>query len=208
MASLVKLTGEAGACPTWPTGLKTAEEMSAEVGVPAGRLLSLAEQCVIPHYRIDGGTPMFRMSQVKQWVAENLMHHCAGDNTHIPLLLVNDNTRPDYASLPRALAAISDKVHEFPMSCFVPGIYFLCRDREILYVGQSVCVAARVPNHGDKLRQADRIFFLPVPYEQLDNVENALIRHLRPPLNRTPGQRATRAVADVLANIGMSEETQ
>jgi hypothetical protein len=62
------------------------------------------------------------------------------------------------------------------------GIYFLCRDAALLYVGQSRNATARVAEHS-KRYELDSVFFLPWPADDLNRLEAALIRALRPPLN-------------------------
>lgn len=63
------------------------------------------------------------------------------------------------------------------------GIYFLVRGATVVYVGQSVNIAARVGQHTDKPH--DRVFYLEVARPYLNRVENAFISLLRPQYNAT-----------------------
>ena len=64
------------------------------------------------------------------------------------------------------------------------GVYFLLDGEEVVYVGQSVNVYARVANHRESKRFATAIC-IPVPRDELDAVESAFIRRLRPRLNKS-----------------------
>lgn len=67
------------------------------------------------------------------------------------------------------------------------GVYLLYSGGELLYVGQSVNVYARVPQHRDK--SYDRVMFVPCAKEVLDVVESVLIVVLSPKLNGPPPRR-------------------
>lgn len=62
------------------------------------------------------------------------------------------------------------------------GIYFLIKDREIVYVGQSMNVAARVSQH-KKTRDFDSWSWIPCDTQDLLDLERAYIRKFRPELN-------------------------
>ena len=64
------------------------------------------------------------------------------------------------------------------------GIYFLCRDSQVLYAGQSVNAVARISEHIARGVAFDAVFFLPCQAEDLNKIERAFIRYLKPPMNR------------------------
>lgn len=70
-----------------------------------------------------------------------------------------------------------------------PGIYFLFRGSECVYVGRSDCVAARCGQHlrgsGDSPKEFDRAMYAPVTQQLLAQAEFAAIRALNPKYNRT-----------------------
>lgn len=68
-----------------------------------------------------------------------------------------------------------------PMDSF-PGVYFLIRQGEIVYVGQSRNVFYRVPQHTS--RKVDRWAFVPCEPEDLNVVESLYIHLIRPEDNR------------------------
>lgn len=61
------------------------------------------------------------------------------------------------------------------------GVYFLIRGGEVVYVGQSVNVHARISQHKDK--KFDRYAFVPCDADSLDVLESLYIHCLRPGLN-------------------------
>jgi hypothetical protein len=81
------------------------------------------------------------------------------------------------------------------------GVYFLCLDGDVVYVGQSIAVGVRVGSHAGS-KPCDRIFALPVPPSELDAVEGAFIRILKPRLNMHPGPREDRPDRETLKMIG------
>ena len=72
----------------------------------------------------------------------------------------------------------------------IPGVYFLFRNEEIVYVGQSRHVPGRIADHvREKRIPFDRVAFLRVPPEKLLETESYYIDLLWPEENRT-GDRA------------------
>lgn len=80
-----------------------------------------------------------------------------------------------------------NRISEIPInSAYGPsGVYFLCKDKKIVYVGQSKCVFSRINDHKKQKRGLfDSVFFIDLPLSRLDDVETALIRKFNPPLNK------------------------
>lgn len=61
-------------------------------------------------------------------------------------------------------------------------VYFLSKDGEIVYVGQSKSVGGRLRSHRGT-KEFDKVFAISVPAKRLNEVEGALIRLLNPKLN-------------------------
>lgn len=61
------------------------------------------------------------------------------------------------------------------------GVYFLVADKEIVYVGQSVNVYARISAHSDK--KFDSFTVIPCPKAHLNVLESLYIHLFNPPLN-------------------------
>lgn len=61
------------------------------------------------------------------------------------------------------------------------GIYFLIKNSEIIYIGQSVNIFSRLQGH--KSKDYDSVAFIPCPKSQLDILETLYILHYEPKLN-------------------------
>jgi hypothetical protein len=166
----------------WPSGLKGLDDAARDLHPDAGRLLALANSGYVPHFRIDGGPPLFKVSELKRWASANLTTHVEGRALPAPVKVIVPAARvQDHRNVPvslREIVGLCDITGEVTRS----GIYFLCRDNAVLYVGQSVNVAVRVAEHCRRY-EFDSVLFLPWPGDDLNRIEAALIRALRPPLN-------------------------
>ncbi|MHC4316683.1 MAG: GIY-YIG nuclease family protein [Planctomycetota bacterium] len=169
----------------------TAEEVSERVDIRAERLTDLANADVIPHWRIDGGQPLFKLGEVYRWIAENCLKHYEGRDLPFELRIVREP--PTCKSRPPKVLSQMVGLREIPLGDLSPGVYFLCNADRVLYVGQSVNPGKRISEHlngngcgqqkAELLLSIDRVYLLPLPEKSLGEVEGALIRHLRPPLN-------------------------
>jgi hypothetical protein len=131
----------------WPTGLHSLDDAAREIGISSERLRGLADGGYAPHYRIDGGPPQFRFAELKRWAALNLMQHVEGKKLPSSVRVVVEAPRvQDFRRVPTSLREviglcdITDQLRRI-------GIYFLCRDGAVVYVGQSVNVATRTNEH-------------------------------------------------------------
>lgn len=164
----------------WPTNLKSAAEAADELGISEERLMELALAGYAPHWKVDGGPPQFRMQELKAWGARNLTIACGGRPLEVQLRVevapLACNNAPD------SICDIPELV-ELPCAA-QPGIYFLVKNHEVVYVGQSISPLMRIGTHGaSQWKDFDQVFMFPVPQDLLNKVEGALIRWLRPPLN-------------------------
>lgn len=178
--------------------LFTPQGIEQKFGVSAVTLEELAAQGFIPHYRIKGfDKPLFKSAETKTWIAENLIDYRAGESLPAPKIFVLDDEPldPDLLALvPTSIASIRG-LNIFDPSLFV-GIYFLCLKSEVVYVGQSTNIVARIFSHmRDAVKEYDSVYFLRVPASQLDEVENRFIRTLKPAYNKTGKFADVKAVA-------------
>jgi hypothetical protein len=165
----------------WPNGLKSAAEAAEELGLTEERLLELAEAGFAPHWRIDGGPPQFRIQELKSWGARNLAAACTGREMNVTLNIRLEPTPEN--SAPEAIRDIPELMELHGGA--EPGVYFLVKGEEVVYVGQSISPLNRIGTHtANRGKSFDRVFIVPVPCELLDKVEGAMIRWLNPPLNR------------------------
>lgn len=90
-------------------------------------------------------------------------------------------SRPTAA--PAAIAAISSLLAPPAVPVALgPGIYFLCDGPDVVYVGQSTEVYIRVPQHVTT-KVFDRWYWMPALEVELNHIEGAFIRLLRPKYN-------------------------
>lgn len=175
------------------SSLKTAEEVATAVRMSADRLRELAEAQVVPHFRIDGGQPLFNLSGLKEYVRRYLTAVCLGEPLPLNLRPVVQQP-PAPAAIPRALAEVQTRLCEAPSVECAPCVYFLVQAHEIIYVGQSRNLLARLAQHRTEGKRWDRVLYLPVPAECLLKVEAHWIRTLQPALNRA-GRNAPNELA-------------
>ena len=164
-----------------PQGLKLASEITKQTKLTEKRLIELADAQVIPHYRIDGGEPYFNTTEVRNWIAFNLVQKVDGESIY-PINLVaaiGDLTeRP-----PKSIADIPN-LKQVPDN-YEPVVYFLALRDEVVYVGQSISVIARTKDHRRDGKIFDRVYGIPCPRNELDYLENKFIKTLKPILNKT-----------------------
>lgn len=165
--------------------LLTVYGVSRKFNIPIEVLEEVAP--LMPHYSIKGydGMYFFIPGEAKQWIGDNLIRRQEG--VSIPdhsVVVVPEDAHISQIGMPPALAAIRG-LREFHTDMFC-GIYFLCQNEEVVYVGQSVNAVARVKTHeSETCGQFNRMFFLRLPAGQLDEAERRFIRALRPRLNVT-----------------------
>ena len=97
----------------------------------------------------------------------------------------------DPQGLPGELRSFDMPFFSVPQIPVVSGIYFLCLNSVVVYVGQSVNVVSRVMDH-NRTRNANgeapgftTAFYIPVPTTLLNSTEAWFIAKLKPRLNGT-----------------------
>ena len=145
------------------------------------RITELAEAGYMPCYRIDGGSPLFLLDEVVRYTRQHLLRRTQA----VPLPLAIPVQYPDARAPepPVSLAAIPKlrwAVLTDPTSC----VYFLVKSNVVVYVGQTTELTGRLISHHRDGKDFDHAFWLPVPRSELDAVEGAFIRQLRPLLNK------------------------
>lgn len=170
----VKMEIQAYADSVWPAMLD-AGEVEKLTGVDQDSLLEYAKAGVCPHVLVNKKSIFFIKKHIIRWLKENVLDIREGVKLSPMPILVTDAS---LLNVPKALAHIADRLLDVPRLC---GIYFLVRAGEIIYVGQSTNASSRITGHGDK--DYDRVFLLPCPASQLDQVEAAFIGLFKPTLN-------------------------
>ena len=164
----------------WPTSLKTAKEISEQLRIPEERIKELADGHFLPHWRVNGGVPLFQLAEVKKWAAKNLLERVDGEELpfELRLMVLPPKALPENA--PPEIREIKN-LRQMNTADASPGVYFLVKKNKVVYVGQSVTPYARIASHRDK--KFDSAYMIPVPSSMLNAVEGALIRAMNPPLN-------------------------
>lgn len=166
----------------FPGNLKTAKEISEKVMVDEKKLIDFADAGYCPHWRIDGGEPMFQINETKKWVAQYLLTRCNGKALPIELKLIADP--PIANDAPEQIKYIPN-LRYLPRHSSPPGVYFLVKADQVVYIGQSTSIESRCIAHSRQGKEFDHIYILPTPEHLLDEVEAALIRYVKPTMNGT-----------------------
>ena len=95
---------------------------------------------------------------------------------------------------PKILNAVQG-LRALPESPRFRGIYFLCDQEAVVYVGQSIDIATRITAHRDKaaigrVKHFDRVFWIECERKDLDWLETFWIEKLKPRDNKVPGPLA------------------
>ena len=173
-----------GEIKKWPA-LKTAAEAAAAIGIDEQRLLDLADAQLAPHWRVDGGPPQFVFTELRNWAQQELLQRYDGKAIPTDFTIVFEGGKTNPHSIPRGIQDLEGLRDVTELLQLRSGIYFLCEQGQVVYIGQSVRLGSRVNTHRSDGKDFDRIFFLPWPRFDLNRLEAALIKILHPPLNNT-----------------------
>jgi hypothetical protein len=102
----------------------------------------------------------------------------------IKTLLSRSPAAPKYDApqfTPRDLEPYEDRLIQLP-GPVPPGVYFLLRNCVVVYVGRTADLHARISAHCED-KEFDRVLFLCVAADDLDEVESSFIRMMRPKYN-------------------------
>jgi len=157
-------------------------EAAEYIGLDAEKLLGLCQSGHAPHYRLDGKGPWFKKQELSRWAKETLVQHWEGSPlpTAMPVLFHAETKQPRQP--PKEIASVKSLISVASEAGF-SGVYFLCHEGVVVYVGQSVCVAGRLAAHFGSNKLFDAVWAIPIPKQDLDRVEGAFIRILRPTYN-------------------------
>lgn len=177
-------------CEEWPSLLVSADDIANDVGLPVERVTALADAGYWPHYRLDGGAPMFKKSESKAWAARNLMQRVPGSEADFNFKVIIQAPKQMKTVPPVSISNVKG-LTELTHILYPPGVYFLVENDEVVYVGQSINPMGRIGQHlRSKAGKFDRVYFVPVPQFMLDAVEGGFIKLLSPRLNGNPGPKS------------------
>jgi hypothetical protein len=135
---------------------------------------------------VNGRGPFYKKAEIRDWAKDNLIVKRGG----FPVPRTVDVLRPIHDNEsrrcpPLAISATHGLCY-VAITASTSGVYFLCDGDEVVYVGQSSCISARLGTHimeGVKKFDHDRVFFLPCPIESLNLIEQHYIETLKPKYN-------------------------
>lgn len=185
---------------SYPQGLLTPDQLSEKIHFPVDRILELAKSEFLPSYCFDKTIYKFRLQEVKDWLAENMMVMTRGKMVKHGFKIIPPCPPVD----DRPPMSVCDVVglSQIPDHSYQPGVYFLCKNNEVVYVGQSVSIHGRIQSHKHN-KNFDRVYLLPIPESELNQIESAFIHYLKPPLN---GHNKYSCSKKSAPNLKMTEE--
>lgn len=147
-------------------------------------ILFFARNRYMPHHLLGGSAIGYRYKEVVKWIIENATRYSdAGTNVHPAIIRFRSRIKKEAKQI--IPDALKDIVNITPVEIGYPsGVYFLCQDEKVVYVGQSVNPSSRIPQHY-KDKKFNRAFLLPVPEHRLSQIEYRYIRQFEPLYNKT-----------------------
>ena len=168
---------------SWDKAVCASEAVKLMPGsISEADLIEWAESRLCPHYRVNGGPPLFNRTKLKDWITWNKIEVCDGK----PLcnFISHKVEAVENYKIPSCIAGI-DGIIEANLTTVFSGVYFLCKNNEIVYVGQAQSVSNRVGNHcGDGVKDFDSAFCIPVSISLLNAVEQYYIKAFLPKYNK------------------------
>jgi hypothetical protein len=147
-------------------------------------ILYFAKNKYMPYHEIGGSQVGYRYKEVISWIIKNASRYSSvGVDVHPSIIRFRSRVRKEAKHL--IPDSLKDIINLTPMEIGYPsGVYFLCQDEKVVYVGQSVKPSSRIPHHY-KDKKFNRVFLLPVPEQKLLQVEHKYIREFEPLYNKT-----------------------
>jgi hypothetical protein len=165
------------------------EDTAKDLGISGERLKELADRKAIPHARIMDGPPIFNRAETRNYVKDHYIERVTPVPDPPPLVMVRyvspTDGAPDYEDIPPELVAEKAYLKQYNHALYGPCVYFLCRRRKVVYVGQSRNLPGRIEKHSTG-KQFDTVLYRPVREKEMDWVERLWQVLLTPEYNREP----------------------
>lgn len=161
--------------------LLTPAEAAKLIYVSEERLLDLAVCGFAPCALMDKTRYFFFKKDILEWAKTHLFEMQSGSKLTIEVMCT-EQIKADPFEVPQCLVALADKLKTTSATRSGPCIYFLVENGEVVYVGQSTNLSGRLGQHVG-IKPFDQVFYFLVPEDHLFEVENSLIKFLRPRLN-------------------------
>jgi hypothetical protein len=174
--------------------LKKAEELKPKYGkfLSTSQFLELASKKIVPHYilinPLTGEESIwFQSSEVDAWFRRYF--RSINEMPQSELIFLNFKTNEyriePHDKIPDELCMIKN-LCKLPMVRIntPPGVYFLCQERDIVYIGKAVNIADRIVEHKkEAVKKFDSVYFICCHSDQLTQIETACIRFFKPAYN-------------------------
>jgi hypothetical protein len=156
-------------------------------------VLQLALDGIVPHYVIINPLTKeesiwFIPSELNHWFENNYIKYKSGHYTpKFDFIYFNKDLHKPLKEVPFELSKITD-LYRLPFENIStpPGIYFLCKDNKIQYVGQASNISKRILTHiSEGIKDFTDVYFITCPINRLTELESALIKVFNTPLNQT-----------------------
>ena len=157
-----------------------------EDSVIAGYINNLAEKREIKHYRLKGEYEEIYLFDNEEIISDlDIMQVEAKKTPDLIKIQCYDEKVTASDEIPIEISKI-DSLFKLPKTLFNSGtcIYFLCRNEKVVYVGQAENVHQRLVEHM-KTKLFDAVFYIRVPANKMNKIENSLISYLKPEYNKT-----------------------
>jgi len=163
---------------------ETASRRLNKYGFPFSpqRLVELAKCKLLPHYVVDGKWIMFEFDALELHIRKNFVKYKKPDAIQqiIPVFLPDAT---DVIDPPISLFFIKN-LKKFTIARHPPCVYFLCKDKKVVYIGQTVDLYDRINSHlRDGRKEFDEVYYVSIPTSELSKVESAFIKVFKPKYN-------------------------
>lgn len=178
--------------------LRTAKDLKGKIKelFSEQEIIDLAKDSALPHYALTNpctGKEMllFNNDELIEWINKNCLtkNECrVAQNLHFVYFDYKECKINSTIGVPLELQFIKE-LYVLPetVASTPAGVYFLCDEREIVYIGQSLNVGDRIQAHrSEKKKVFDRVFFITCHISQLCDFERSLIRRFKPKYNAQP----------------------
>lgn len=198
--------------------LKQASEIKGKLTqfITAKEIEQLAINHSIPHYELINPLTgkksfWFIQDEVHEWLKDYFVKY---DFRFTPELVFVNFNEVSYQifptdEVPPALGSIKSlyKLPEKNLNT-PPGIYFLCKGNEIVYVGKAVNIGHRIIEH-KRTKEFTNVYFICCHLDQMLRIEAACIKFFKPTLNVTHANSdPTDADKDILEKILMCSNNE
>jgi excinuclease UvrABC nuclease subunit len=103
-------------------------------------------------------------------------------------------------------------LYQLPLEAITtpPGIYFLCHQSKLVYIGKAVNITNRIFGHiSEGIKEFYSVFYIPCHVANLDQIESALIKYFRPKYNMSHSKAKTEAdekIFEIVCNSNLLNE--